>query len=664
MKPAFRARLRNLILLSIVLFISAASGAFAAGNCVTPPSGLVGWWRAEGNAQDAAGTNNGVISGSLGYGPGEVGQAFVLDGTTASVTVPASPSLNVQSFTIEGWVNPADVGTQIPVAEYAAATGFAGVHLWVGVGSPGTLFANVRALSSGLDDNILSSAPGLVPSNQWSHVAVTFDQASGSAVLYLNGTNVVLRNLGSIVPETALPLNIGLRPVTSSDGGAGSRFAGKIDELSVYNRALSQSEIQSIYQAGSAGKCPPPPPPSCVPAPSGIVGWWPGEGNGNDIVGGDNAIVSNGVTYASGEVGLGFNLNGDDTSTILVPDSPALNFGAGQDLSIEAWIRPEVASTTFGVMDIVDKRYVPPPYPNLFTALGYELFLVNGQLAFQLSDAPAEAISNYGEAGPDMRDGNFHHVAVTVVRNSSTGGRLYVDGQVVLTFDPTGEAGDLSNTEPMRIGNHPDPEFNSFFKGMIDEVSLYNRALSSNEIAAIYNAGSSGKCPPPIASNIAATTLQNQPLNLLIAKILALASDPAGNPLTVTGVSATSTNGGIVALGTNAVTYTPVTGFLGADSFTYTIGNGQGGFASAFVFVQVLATNQPSGNMLPLSAIPGGFLVNFTGIPGRSYTVQRAPSVTGPWTTLGTVTVDSSGIGTYSDTNPPAGSAFYRTSHP
>ena len=168
----------------------------------------------------------------------------------------------------------------------------------------------------------------------------------------------------------------------------------------------------------------------------------------------------------------------------------------------------------------------------------------------------------------------------------------------------------------------------------------------------------------PTASDITASTFQNQPLNLLTAKLLALASDPNGYSLAVTGVSATSTNGGIVALATNQITYTPMTGYIGADRIGYTIGNGQGGSASAFVFVQVLATNQPSGNMLPLSAIPGGCLVSFAGIPGRTYTVQRAPSLFGPWTTLATVTVESSGIGTYSDTSPPAGSAFYRTSYP
>jgi len=59
-----------------------------------------------------------------------------------------------------------------------------------------------------------------------------------------------------------------------------------------------------------------------------------------------------------------------------------------------------------------------------------------------------------GGVGPDLRDGQFHHIAAAVQRNSATGGRLYVDGQLVGTFDPTSQAGDLSTAEPLRIGRH------------------------------------------------------------------------------------------------------------------------------------------------------------------------------------------------------------------
>jgi hypothetical protein len=168
----------------------------------------------------------------------------------------------------------------------------------------------------------------------------------------------------------------------------------------------------------------------------------------------------------------------------------------------------------------------------------------------------------------------------------------------------------------------------------------------------------------PTASNITAATLQDHPLNLAVAKLLALASHPIAGSLSITNMSAASTNGGSVVLGPDQITYKPVSGSVGADRFSYSVSDAMGLSASAYVFVQVRATNQISGNMLPLSAISGGYLVSFAGIPGRTYSVQRATTVTGPWVTIATVTVGPDGIGSFQDTNPPEDAAFYRTTYP
>src|SRR5439155_21304409 len=120
----------------------------------------------------------------------------------------------------------------------------------------------------------------------------------------------------------------------------------------------------------------------------------------------------------------------------------------------------------------------------------------------------------------------------------------------------------------------------------------------------------------------------------------------------------TSTNGGLVSMGGGNVTYTPPTNFIGPDRFTYTVSDGHGGTGSAFVLIQVRSADQISGNMFPPTTITGGYLVNFSGIPGRTYSLQRATNISGPWITLGPVTADANGIGSYSDTNSPPVSAF------
>ncbi|HWY78144.1 MAG TPA: cadherin-like domain-containing protein, partial [Verrucomicrobiae bacterium] len=168
----------------------------------------------------------------------------------------------------------------------------------------------------------------------------------------------------------------------------------------------------------------------------------------------------------------------------------------------------------------------------------------------------------------------------------------------------------------------------------------------------------------PQTANFIAETFENQPRSIPTAALLSVASDPYGFPLTITGVSPNSTNGGTVVFGTNTVTYTPVSGYIGADRFTYTVGDGQGGFALASVLIRVLQTNRPSGDLLPISKGPGGVTVSFAGIPGLTYTLQRAPTVAGPWTAIAAISVDESGIGAYVDSSPLPDDAYYRTVYP
>lgn len=65
-------------------------------------------------------------------------------------------------------------------------------------------------------------------------------------------------------------------------------------------------------------------PQTCTPIPSGLVDWWPGDGNAKDIVGGNNGTPVGGVTFAPGEVGQAFSFDGL-TGAVVVPDAPSLD---------------------------------------------------------------------------------------------------------------------------------------------------------------------------------------------------------------------------------------------------------------------------------------------------------------------------------------------------
>jgi hypothetical protein len=178
------------------------------------------------------------------------------------------------------------------------------------------------------------------------------------------------------------------------------------------------------------------------------------------------------------------NVNGSNGISVL--SSASVNFGANADLSIDAWIK--TTETARNTLTIVDKRLISG-----VNVTGYVMYLYNGRLGFQLgvggTGQDAINLSN------DLRNGQWHHIAITVVRNSVTGGKAYVDGSQSGTFNPTARSGNLANSQPFLIGEHETATVANFI-GQIDEVELFSRAITGAEVASIYNAGSTGKCQP------------------------------------------------------------------------------------------------------------------------------------------------------------------------
>ena len=170
---------------------------------------------------------------------------------------------------------------------------------------------------------------------------------------------------------------------------------------------------------------------------------------------------------------------------------------------------------------------------------------------------------------------------------------------------------------------------------------------------------------PPTATNFVVGTLTNTSTTIALAKLLrgANANDPDGDTVSVSAVSPTSAHGGSVILGATTLTYTPLPGYSGTDSFTYTVSDGHGGTVTAQVLITVREYNS-SATQLGLTAISGGWRFSFAGVAGRTYRVQRAPSPTGAWEAAASVVMPASGVGTYDDTNPPAGTGFYRAVNP
>jgi subtilisin-like proprotein convertase family protein len=254
-------------------FMALANGSISATLPTTPGQtyslsfayrgpGIVGWWRGENSANDSSGNNNNGMLQNGNYTSGKVGSAFALNGINADAAVPSSSSLNVglgNGFTIEGWINPSVLNNERVIVEWDNGSTW-GVHFNIstppGTGpfgtGPGCLYANV--IDANGNYHWLSTATGLVQTNVFQHAAFTYDKNSGTAKIYYNGGAVApiyySQLNGGFTPQTSYNMYIGRRIIDPSEA---SQWAG-LDEISIYNRVLSSSEIQAIYQNGSAGK--------------------------------------------------------------------------------------------------------------------------------------------------------------------------------------------------------------------------------------------------------------------------------------------------------------------------------------------------------------------------------------------------------------------------
>lgn len=219
--------------------------------CVAAPSGIVAWWRAEDDAKDAIGGHDGALQGGAAFTAGMVGRAFSFDGATQYVSVPTSAALQpTTSITLEGWVyaSGAFSGYAGIAGTWDDNTGANRTYLFWVLGQAMEFLVSpdhngfVRA----------TDASGPFPTDQWVHVAATYDGTT--IALYRDGVEVAKASTTGPIAVNDKAFLIG----RTEGGSVGPNFwKGSIDELTLYNRALTADEVAGIHAAGSAGKCSP-----------------------------------------------------------------------------------------------------------------------------------------------------------------------------------------------------------------------------------------------------------------------------------------------------------------------------------------------------------------------------------------------------------------------
>jgi hypothetical protein len=414
--------------------------------------GLVGWWPLSwGNARDLSGNDNhGTLNGGVTTGVAGRGglEAMGFDGSDDNITH-GEPLASGSTYTLAMWVRPSAVNDGTSGMAWRYENSISALLRNEGSG-------NFKMLHNDGNGFItVGSEP--VSNDTWYHVAITWD--GSTAIAYLDGNQVGSKSVSS-VKQPAVQNAIGYQPVNSSE-----HYSGSIYDARVYSRALSSSEIQTLYEWGSLDLA--------RPRTDGVA-YYPLDGDANDVWG-TNDGTNNGVTFVDDAIrGQAGEFEVGNSDYIELSDDSYTS------ITVSVWLKWDGDTST--------GRYIASGGYDGTTYTEWEFWIDGSNLRWNTYDGS----NAHGVTGPTVPDGNWVH-AVGTYDESAGEYRLYINGELVgVSSDSFGPA-DADNSQPYTIGaTMIDGSPSNHFDGLIDDVRIYDRALSPSEVFELYLWGTFG----------------------------------------------------------------------------------------------------------------------------------------------------------------------------
>jgi hypothetical protein len=323
---------------------------------------------------------------------------------------------------------------------------------------------------------------------KWHHVVGTYD---GTRVrLFVDGAEI---GYGTAASE---PMKIMYGLPTNNDllvgnyvGGCTAPFEGEVAEVQVFDRAISQTEIATLYKTGVAryGRSSPlnrreeELAKVCLPPPAGLIAHWTGERDLREVIEGQQPLQVGGVNRMAGKVGVGIEFLGD--GHLEFRDAAQLNLTG--PLTMEGWVFYKGYEVAPEEGAILAAKWAHPTLPRA----SYGLFVrQNATPYFEISSDGVK--SSRAEATLPLVV-ELTHIAGVWDGNTM---RLYANGVQVASAPFIGPI--RGGPGPLYLGgrNNTATGKHESIAGTLDEFGVYNRALTEKEIRAIYRAGSQGKC--------------------------------------------------------------------------------------------------------------------------------------------------------------------------
>ncbi|WP_406661451.1 LamG-like jellyroll fold domain-containing protein [Methanolobus sp. ZRKC3] len=427
---------------------------------------LVAYYPFDGDVKDYSGNNNHATNNGAVFVSGVKGQALSFDGKDDYVRSPvdinhmhSNRSDNMPQVTLVAWAKADEVrGT---VISHDDGTFDRTINIDKRGGGVGwSAFTGTSYTWPG----VLGFHP--VTIGEWTFLAAVYDQDAETVTLYVN--DKVYEKKEKKNTRGWDYTHIGSNPTWDD------HFPGDIDEVRIYNCALSQSEINSIRQGEAV---PPTVPPTVSPTPvAGLVAYYPFDGDVKDYSGNNNHGTPIGnLVFTSGVVGNAA-ATFDGESHIEVKDSDSLDLT--EDFTFAGWLNKKDAGVR-GWAVVFSKGDTASVFPSNSP---YALFHDSNGIYSSVRVAGQNIIST--------AETNFNEWYFVTVTKDGSELKFYINGELKDTMSTTVSIPE-SDTN-LLIGIDP-PGVTEYFRGSMDDLRIYNVALSQSEIDAIYQ----GATVPP-----------------------------------------------------------------------------------------------------------------------------------------------------------------------
>ncbi|MEK7604750.1 MAG: LamG domain-containing protein [Patescibacteria group bacterium] len=494
--------LASLVLgLSPVLAFAANIGTSNTATSTTSGlnSGLVGYWTLDGKdvnwatgvvtGRSGAGETGSLISMSTTTTPavGKIGQAFNFDGADDYVNLQNFGVTGASARTVSLWIKSRNVTTPAQVA-FAYGTNLSLQDFAIRV--PNTVAGEVYVRVSGRD---WFTSGGAVGANQWTHIVVSYDggaiETVGSIKVFVNGVRMSLTDTGA----TTGTLNTGTTYfVIGKESIAGTKFFnGSIDDVRVYNRVLSTSEIKQIYAQGGGATVGQAITATSTAAglASGLVGYWTldgkdvnwATGNVTDRSGSGNSGSLTGMstttTPVSGKIGQALKFDGVNDFVNLGTGTLGISAGSTA-ITLSSWV---YVRNFQSYPAMIGKSVAGSPFG------GWQIN-ANGDSGNKFGGGMN--ISNTWTAVTS--DATYSTNRWYLVTMTYDGGalRLYVNGVLAKTTVAAGTIQYKDVNSSVYIGRNPASDTPvQYLSGSLDDVRVYNRTLTPAEIRLLYKQG-------------------------------------------------------------------------------------------------------------------------------------------------------------------------------